>query len=167
MTPPPRPPDRRPLSPSELAPLMHRALCQVLHEMLEVLENANIEALSAWIVAGVPLFASDTLPTMRMLTAEARRVLLTLAVERYEGNITYIAQALGTSRRSVREQLKQAGMYDVQGPVWGGSHRQGAEPERGDPRPLERRLESGDPMEMPPEEEEDTHPIRIEGEDDA
>jgi len=65
----------------------------------------------AWSIAGLHLFDSADLPTLRQATHQARHVLLTLALERSDGNISRMARWLGSSRRVVREALRSAGLY--------------------------------------------------------
>jgi DNA-binding protein Fis len=50
-------------------------------------------------------------PAMGLALGEAERVVLALAMLRHDGNITRVARMLGTSRRTVRESLKAAGLY--------------------------------------------------------
>ncbi|MEX1366002.1 MAG: helix-turn-helix domain-containing protein, partial [Nannocystaceae bacterium] len=68
-------------------------------------------ALSGWTVVGLRLFSGGSLPDIRAFTKAARWVLLFAATERFDGNISRMAAALGTSRRAIREQLKGAGLY--------------------------------------------------------
>src|SRR5690606_37679431 len=49
-------------------------------------------------------------PKLRAALAEARRVMAALALLR-EGNLTRAAAALGTSRRALREVMKDGGLY--------------------------------------------------------
>ena len=50
-------------------------------------------------------------PRVRVMVAEARRVAMVIARHRHGGNITHASEALGTSRRALREALKRAGAY--------------------------------------------------------
>jgi DNA-binding NtrC family response regulator len=50
-------------------------------------------------------------PPIRVMVREARRVAVVVAMHRHGGNITHAAEALGTSRRSLRDTLKTAGLY--------------------------------------------------------
>ncbi len=73
--------------------------------------NVDVGAWAAWTLAGLHLFSGNDLPNIRTFTTVSRRVLLLAATERFKGNITRMATALGTSRRSLRQQLKVAGLY--------------------------------------------------------
>lgn len=66
----------------------------------------------AWARIGLPLFSNGSLPPMRLVVSESKRMVLALAKEAHGGNITKIAETLGMSRRSIRESLKAAGLYD-------------------------------------------------------
>lgn len=55
-------------------------------------------------------------PPIRAAVREARRAAAVIAMVRHGGNVTRAAQALGTSRRSLRDTLKAAGLYP-----WGGA----------------------------------------------
>lgn len=55
-------------------------------------------------------------PPIRGMVREARRAAAVIAMVRHGGNVTRAAQALGTSRRSLRDTLKAAGLYP-----WGGA----------------------------------------------
>ena len=50
-------------------------------------------------------------PSFQVMVAEARRVATVIAMHRHGGNITRASEALGTSRRALREALKRAGTY--------------------------------------------------------
>ena len=71
----------------------------------------DCDAWLAWARAGLQLFASETLPTMRAVKNEAWRATLVVGMARHGGNITQLANTLGTSRRALRERLKAAGLY--------------------------------------------------------
>ena len=55
-------------------------------------------------------------PPIRATVREARRVAVVIAMVRHGGNLTHAAEALGTSRRSLRATLKAGGLYP-----WGGA----------------------------------------------
>jgi len=78
---------------------------------LQTLSSLDWLAWLAWSIAGLHLFDSADLPTLRQTTQQARHVLLTVAFERCEGNISRMARWLGSSRRVVREALRSAGLY--------------------------------------------------------
>lgn len=50
-------------------------------------------------------------PWIRVMVAEARRVAPVVAMHRHAGNITHASEALGTSRRALREALQRAETY--------------------------------------------------------
>jgi hypothetical protein len=54
-------------------------------------------------------------PRVRVMVAEARRVAMTIAMHRHAGNISHASEALGTSRRALREALKRAQIYPWRG----------------------------------------------------
>lgn len=54
-------------------------------------------------------------PSIRGMVKEARRTAVVVAMHRHDGNLSRAAKALGTSRRSLRETLRAAGLYP-----WGG-----------------------------------------------
>lgn len=60
---------------------------------------------------GVPRRRGPWVPSARTMVREARRVAMVLAMTRYSGNISRAAEALGTSRRALRETLKTAELY--------------------------------------------------------
>ncbi|MCA9706347.1 MAG: hypothetical protein KDK70_10905 [Myxococcales bacterium] len=134
MTSPPKPPGRRPDDPTSL-------LDETLQEALETLSTVDTTLLSRWILAGVSLFEDGRVPTLRETIDAGRRAVLAVAYERYGGNITHLAEAMGTSRRSAREQLKRYGLYDGLAI---------------DDEPT--------PAEVDDDEDGETHPIRVEGE---
>ncbi len=76
-------------------------------------EKVDIVAWFAWSVAGLRLFAGDSEPQLDRVVNEARRVLLALLMERTEGNITHVAARIGSSRRVVRERLKEYCLYGL------------------------------------------------------
>jgi hypothetical protein len=55
-------------------------------------------------------------PPIRAMVREARRAAAVIAMVRHGGNVTRAAEALGTSRRALRDTLKRAGLYP-----WGGA----------------------------------------------
>ena len=55
--------------------------------------------------------ARPWVPSIHLAVAEARYAVMRLAMVRHRGNITHIAASFSTSRRALREQLKQAGLY--------------------------------------------------------
>jgi len=77
---------------------------------LWVANEVDVACFSAWTLVGLELF-SGKLPSLHEVSVAARRVVLFAARERYAGNITWMAKALNTSRRSLREYLKKAGLY--------------------------------------------------------
>jgi len=77
----------------------------------QTLSSLDRTAWLAWSIAGLHLFDAADLPTLRQVTQQARHVLLTVALERCEGNISRMARWLGSSRRVVREALRSAGLY--------------------------------------------------------
>ncbi|MCA9709114.1 MAG: hypothetical protein KDK70_24940 [Myxococcales bacterium] len=83
-----------------------------------VAADVDVGSLAAWALAGLQLFSGD-LPTSREVVKVARRIVLLAALARYDGNITRMAEALETSRRALRDQLKAADLYTLRGP----SHR--------------------------------------------
>lgn len=96
--------------------------------MERVLLDGN--AWLAWMNMGLALFATaetglgeqdegtkqaareaPPVPALRVVVSGASEVAIVLAMVRYDGNLTYAARALGTSRRSLRQRLKTAGLY--------------------------------------------------------
>lgn len=71
----------------------------------------DVGAWLAWELVGLRLLSGNRLPNMQAFSTAARWVLLIAAIERFDGNITRMAEALGTSRRALRGQLKAAGLY--------------------------------------------------------
>ena len=76
------------------------------------LPAALARALLAWQMVGIHLFLSGRRPSVSEAVFQARSVVLAMALELKDENITQMALALHTSRRAVREQLKKAGLYD-------------------------------------------------------
>ena len=85
-------------------------------------ENIDSDAWIAWSLVGLNLFgkaskdldgssSSPTAVELRTIEQEARRVLVVLTMIRVDGNLTYAAQALRTSRRSLRCYLQAFGLY--------------------------------------------------------
>lgn len=64
---------------------------------------------------GVSRRRGPWVPPIRIMMREARRVAVVVAMHRHDGNLTHAAEALGTSRRALRDTLKHAGLYP-----WGG-----------------------------------------------
>lgn len=64
-----------------------------------------------WCLAGLSVFTHDQPPVMRRVYTEAKRIAMSLAMLRSSGNITVAAQALGTSRRALRDGLRAVGLY--------------------------------------------------------
>lgn len=96
----------------------------------EVRLRLDVEAWLIWAEAGLTLFAFSSPqeeskektreepslhPSMacRLSTVvtEARRLVVVIAMLRSRGNLTQAAESLGTSRKTVRDQLKAAGLY--------------------------------------------------------
>ncbi len=84
----------------------------------------DVDAWLVWVEVGLGVFATaggdspeenDTkvpsLPLARAVTTKARSVVLALAMERFDGNITRAAGALEISRRALREHLRTTGLY--------------------------------------------------------
>jgi len=92
-------------APGELAASRGRTL------LPPTVRGVDAGAWIAWAVVGLSLFAKEPLPSMGETLAEARRVLLALALERTGSNITIIGKALQMSRRAVREHLQSTGLY--------------------------------------------------------
>jgi len=67
-----------------------------------------------WTLAGLKLFSAGT-PSYQSAAEESRWVVTTLAQLRCCGNITQMAALLGSSRRAVRQALKDFGLYAVRG----------------------------------------------------
>lgn len=65
----------------------------------------------AWSLAGLRLFDGPDLPPLRDARDEARRLLVSLAMLRNRGTISRAAQALGTSRKVLRDHLRDAALY--------------------------------------------------------
>jgi DNA-binding NtrC family response regulator len=76
----------------------------------DVLPSVDLPAWLAWSLAGLSLFSPPELPPLRTATAEARRVLLVLALDRTTGNISRSAALLGISRHALRGHLDAAGL---------------------------------------------------------
>jgi len=64
-----------------------------------------------WTIAGLRLFHHQDLPSFETGTAQVRRVLVMVAQARTRGNITRMAALLGSSRRVIRQTLKDHGLY--------------------------------------------------------
>jgi hypothetical protein len=77
----------------------------------DVLPSVDLPAWLAWSLAGLRLFSSPELPTLRTATAEARCVLLVLALDRTAGKISRSAALLGISRHALRKHLDAAGIH--------------------------------------------------------
>lgn len=84
----------------------------------------DVDAWLVWVEVGLGVFARSggdslqgndpkvpPLPLARAVTTEARSMVLALAMERFDGNITRAAGALKISRRALREHLRTAGLY--------------------------------------------------------
>lgn len=110
-----------------LAPLPdeHAAsLGQPLHDTLAIDSGAWV----AWCLAGLQACAvppettsaqerpDPWAPPIRVMVNAARGAAVAIAMLRHDGNLTRAAKSLGTSRRALREALKQAGLYP-----WGGA----------------------------------------------
>lgn len=72
----------------------------------------NVRALVVWNMAGLSLFAGGRRPSLHDVLEEARAVVVALEIEEKADNITRVAEALGTSRRVIREYLRRIGLYD-------------------------------------------------------
>ena len=78
----------------------------------EAILNVDTGAWLSWSLAGLRLFATPQVPSLRVTTTVARRVVLEIAIDRTGGNITHMARCLGSSRRTVRENLRRTGLQD-------------------------------------------------------
>jgi len=65
----------------------------------------------AWSLAGLRLFDGPDLPQLRDARDEARHLLVSLAMLRNRGTISRSARALGTSRKVLRDHLREAALY--------------------------------------------------------
>lgn len=110
------------LAPGELAATLRRSMPSVVHGL-------DSGAWIAWCLSGLVLFA-EGLPVMEWVRVESKRVVMALAMLHSGGNITAAAEALGTSRRALRESLRGVGLYPWQswsGERRGGGRREGSE----------------------------------------
>jgi len=95
------PPDQH--APGELAAFVQ--------PMPAVVHRVDAGGWIAWCMTGLAVFAHGEPPIITRVRTEARRLALSLAMLRSKGNITNAAQALGTSRKALRDGLRAAGLY--------------------------------------------------------
>ncbi len=84
-----------------------------------IVEDLDAAAWIAWCLTGL-LVCSQGALTMSVAKAEAKRVVIAVAMLRADGNISAAADALRTSRKVLRENLRGAGLYPWPEPVRGG-----------------------------------------------
>ena len=92
------------------------------HEHQE--QSQVLEILQAWQRLGEELFANgDTIIGPKLATVRAKVVLFAadVALTKHDGNLTHASQELGTSRRALRDKLKEADRYPWQ-PAWTHEH---------------------------------------------
>ncbi len=104
-----------------LAPLTDEGAGTMRH--LPAMMVIDADAWVAWCIAGLRGCerlhlgqAPDDEGTswLKVFGDEAKRVVMVLAVRRANGNLSHAAAALRTSRRALRERLKEAGLYPWQ-----------------------------------------------------
>lgn len=64
----------------------------------------------AWCLVGLILFG-ESFPPLAMVRRESKRFAVSLAMLRAQGNISAAARMLGTSRKVLRDNLQDAGLY--------------------------------------------------------
>jgi hypothetical protein len=64
----------------------------------------------AWCLTGLPLF-SEQFPTLKAARGESKRLVVVLAMLRAQGCISAASAMMGTARKILRDNLKQAGVY--------------------------------------------------------
>jgi hypothetical protein len=93
--------------PGEQAASFHRALPSLV-------TGLDAGAWIAWCMVGLALF-SGGFPSLAMVRHETKRALLALVMLRTDGNVSSAGRITGTSRKVLRDGLKQVGLYPWRG----------------------------------------------------
>ncbi|MCA9705435.1 MAG: hypothetical protein KDK70_06295 [Myxococcales bacterium] len=96
------PPDQP--APGELAATVRRFVPPLVRGL-------DAGAWIAWCLVGLAVFVDGPGPLTQRAQAEAKRLVVALAMLRSEGNLSAAARALGICRKVLRDHLRASGLY--------------------------------------------------------